>query len=96
MKHIKDFSEIDMILKNGVNHAVIDVDNTITRSNIAQFYLFIKRRRLKSPVLWWSFLLYCSAAAPFYLSVDYLSRDWFNNLFVQRKFRKYSYDQLER
>lgn len=96
MKFIKDFSDIDIILANGVNHAVIDVDNTITRSNIAQFYLFIKGKRLKNRLLWWPFLLYCLAAAPFYLAVDFLSRDWFNHIFVQKKFGKYTYEQLER
>jgi phosphoserine phosphatase len=95
MKHIRDFSQFDGILANGVNHAVIDVDNTITKSNIAQFYLFIKRERLKSRLLWWLFLVYCVAAAPFYFAVDRLSRDWFNLVFVQRKFGKYAYEQLE-
>lgn len=96
MKHIVDSLDIDGILANGVNHAVIDVDNTITKSNITQFYMFIKRERLKSRLLWWLFLMYCFAAAPFYLAVDRLSRDWFNHIFVQRKFGKYTYEQLER
>ncbi|MED4600048.1 haloacid dehalogenase-like hydrolase [Paenibacillus validus] len=96
MKHSRDFSQFDGILANGVNHAVIDVDNTITKSNIVQFYLFIKRERLKNRLLWWLFLVYCLAAAPFYLAVDRLSRDWFNHVFVQRKFGKYAYEQLEK
>ena len=58
MKHSRDFSQFDGILANGVNHAVIDVDNTITKSNIAQFYLFIKRERLNNRLLWWLFTVW--------------------------------------
>ncbi|MGG2196458.1 haloacid dehalogenase-like hydrolase [Paenibacillus validus] len=95
MKKVIDVSYFDGLLELGVDCAVIDVDNTITKSNIAQFYFFIKRKRLKHWLPWYAFVLYCAAAAPFYLIVDFLSRDLFNRLFVQRKFRKYAYGQLE-
>ncbi len=95
MKVFDTIGQFDEILKRGVNYAVFDVDNTITKSNIAQFYFFIKRKRLKNTLYWWPFLLYCASAAPFYLILDLISRDWFNHLFVQRKFRKYTYEQLE-
>lgn len=95
MKVYKELVYFDELIDRGVNNAVFDVDNTITKSNIAQFYLFIKKKRLNRSVYWWPFLMYCAIAAPFYLMLDFISRDWFNHLFVQRKFRKYAYEELE-
>lgn len=95
MKYFGNVSDFDKMVGKGVKHAVIDVDNTITKSNIVQFYFYIKRRRLQGGLLWWTFVTYCVAVAPYYLLIDILSRDWFNHVFVQRKFRAYSYEQLE-
>jgi len=95
MTFIEDFSYIEELIKKGLKNAVIDVDNTITKSNIAQFYLFVMRERIQSRGLWGLFLLYCVLAAPFYLTIDFLSRDLFNRVFVLRKFKSYSKDQLE-
>jgi hypothetical protein len=95
MTFIEDFSYIDELIEKGLKHAVIDVDNTITKSNIAQFYLFVMRERIQSRGLWGLFLLYCVMAAPFYMLIDFLSRDLFNRAFVLRKFKSYSIDQLE-
>lgn len=51
MNYITDFSYIDDLIDNkGVRNAVIDVDNTITKSNIVQFYLFIKTRNWRKVV----------------------------------------------
>lgn len=95
MKIFNDLSYFDKLLEYGAKHAVIDVDNTITKSNIVQFYFFIHQKHIKNRIFWWSLVLYCIVVAPFYLVVDHLSRDWFNYLFVRRKFRKYAYKQLE-
>lgn len=95
MDYITDFSYIDELIDNkGVRNAVIDVDNTITKSNIVQFYLFIKKQEIGEklwPLYFSSFVL----RAPYFLALDAVSRDSFNKLFVLKKFKKYSYAQLE-
>ncbi|MEC0182321.1 haloacid dehalogenase [Paenibacillus peoriae] len=95
MDYISDFSYIDDLIDNkGVRNAVIDVDNTITKSNIVQFYLFIKKQEIGEklwPLYFSSFVL----RAPYFLTLDAVSRDSFNKLFVLKKFKKYSYAQLE-
>ena len=41
--NVKEF--VDNLIKNGVNIAVFDVDNTITRSNVLGLLIFIKSKQ---------------------------------------------------
>lgn len=37
---MKEYANV--LLKKGVKYAIFDVDNTITKSNIVEFYIYIK------------------------------------------------------
>jgi hypothetical protein len=95
MNFINDFNYVDELIEKGLKNAVIDVDNTITKSNIVQFYLFVKKNRIRSRTVWYSLIVHCIAPAPFYMALDLLSRDLFNKIFVRNKFKKYGVSQLE-
>lgn len=95
MNYISDFTYIDHLIRDkGVNSAVIDVDNTITKSNIVQFYLFIRKREM-SKAIWPLYFSSFVVRAPYFILLDSLSRDWFNKLFVLKKFKRYSYSELD-
>ena len=40
------------LVNKGVRYALFDIDNTITKSNILNLYLYIKSRRIKSKALY--------------------------------------------
>lgn len=95
MNFMTDFSYIDHLVRDKeVRNAVIDVDNTITKSNIVQFYLFIRKRQLSNWV-WPFYFSFFVLKAPYYILLDVVSRDLFNKLFVLRKFKKFAYPELE-
>lgn len=95
MDYMTDFSYIDHLIRDkGVRNAVIDVDNTITKSNIVQFYLYIRKNEL-GKTKWPFFFSYFVLKVPYFILLDSISRDLFNKIFVLRKFKKFSYSQLE-
>ena len=65
MYFVEDFAYIDALIKRGVKNAVIDVDNTITKSNIVQFYMFIKKKCIKNKLAWMLFYLIALLPFPF-------------------------------
>lgn len=73
---------------DGIRHAVIDVDNTIVRTNIVELYLYMKRKRMKGParrLKWWMWLVpFALFRVPLYLAVDFRNREAFQRLFYKR------------
>ena len=37
---------VDKIAKEGIKYAIVDVDNTITKSNVLDLFLFLQKKRL--------------------------------------------------
>ncbi|AGA60057.1 phosphoserine phosphatase (plasmid) [Thermobacillus composti KWC4] len=85
---------IEQILSTGIEGAIFDVDNTLAKCNIVDFYLFIKKKEL-SPLLWWFYMFLFAFRVPILIFVDFISRDLFNRWFVNRKFRRFRYEELE-
>jgi phosphoserine phosphatase len=78
--------------------AVIDVDNTLVRTNITEFYFYLMKRKgvqlrhsLQYYLLIARFALFW---APFYLILDYFNRDRFQQAFYHR-YSGFTPDELE-
>ena len=62
---------IDQLIKKGVNNVVIDVDNTKTRSNVLELFLFIKSTSYKNKFYYYVWLvLFSVSRVPIYLILD--------------------------
>lgn len=96
MLFIKNINEIEEIIKtNHIKTAVIDIDNTITKSNVLELFLYIKKDMLKNNLLWYLWIIWFSISSiPFYLILDFIDRDLFQKFFY-RRYRKYKLEQLE-
>lgn len=82
------------LIKKGVKNAIFDIDNTITKSNIVDFYLFIKSKHIRNK---WCYYLWFGAflfTIPGYLMLDFFNRGWFAKMFVNR-FSSFSKKDLE-
>lgn len=81
--------------KKGVKHAIIDVDNTISKSNVVEFYLFV-RSAMMHPVLYRVWLCYFMIVhIPRYLLLDFWKRERFQQVFY-RNYANIPIGQLER
>ena len=90
-----DFSYFDELVEKGVTHAVFDIDNTITKSNIVQLYLFMKKREARSKFTWllW-FVFFCVTYAPFFMVMDKIDRARCQRL-IYKLYRPYSKQTLD-
>lgn len=72
---------IDELIEKGIEAVVIDVDNTITKSNVLDLLFFIKANSLHTIqyCLWVSFFFILKG--PFYGILDFVNRDWFQKAF---------------
>lgn len=87
---------IDEAIQKGAKYVVIDVDNTITKSNILELYLFLKSRSFKTNYRYYLWLIFFAVTqVPLYIVLDFLNRDWFQRFFY-RSYRKNSLKELER
>ncbi|CAM4042722.1 haloacid dehalogenase-like hydrolase [Paenibacillus alkaliterrae] len=91
---MQEKSKPNYIIPNNVDVAIFDVDNTLAKCNIVNFYLFIQKKR-KNRFLWLWYFISFVVRAPYFIVLDLVSRDLFNRLFVERKFRKFQYKELE-
>lgn len=81
---------IDDLIQREVNVAVFDVDNTITKSNVLDLYLYIKFQKTKVKMFYYTwFIFFAITHVPIYLVLDFFSRELFQRVFY-RKYKKYS------
>lgn len=86
---------IDELIQKGVKNVVIDVDNTITKSNVLELYLFIKSTSYKNKYRYYLWLIiFVISTVPFYVILDFINRDWFQRVFY-RNYCNYSLKELE-
>ncbi len=65
---------IQLLTNDGVKYAIFDVDNTITKSNILELYIYSKRKKVgnsKIYKLW--FIYFVILKVPIYLILDFFS-----------------------
>jgi HAD superfamily hydrolase (TIGR01490 family) len=73
--------------------AFFDLDGTLVKSNAVDYYLFLTTQNLSSVKRWWlTAQLVCKA--PYYLALDRLNRDRFNQAFY-RNYRGFSTDDCQ-
>ncbi|GFN32733.1 haloacid dehalogenase-like hydrolase [Paenibacillus xylaniclasticus] len=85
----------DEWLDCGVRRAVFDVDNTLTRSNVVGFYLFVRSCRMNNKLRYRFWLIWFAISrVPFYILLDFLNRDWFQRIFY-RCYRRIPLAELE-
>ncbi|WP_182914450.1 HAD family phosphatase [Paenibacillus sp. 1011MAR3C5] len=87
--------ELDQWIRNGVKHALIDVDNTLVKANIAELYLRMRKNSFKRSWAWRLWLAgFAAFWAPIYLLLDAMNREWFQRAFY-RRFRAFSPEQID-
>lgn len=88
--------ELEHWIRSGVKHALIDVDNTLVKANIAELYLRMRKNSFKRS---WSWRLWLAGFAvfwaPAYLLLDAVNREWFQRAFY-RRFRSFSPEQIDK
>lgn len=85
---------IDELIEKGITDVVIDVDNTITKSNVLDLLFFIKANSLHTIryYLWVAFFFIFKA--PLYGTLDFVNRDWFQKAFYGN-YSNYPLKELE-
>lgn len=87
--------DLDQWIEDGVQYALIDVDNTLVKANIAELYLRMRRSSFKRRWAWRLWLTgFAAFWAPVYLLLDAMNREWFQRAFYQR-FRAFSQEQID-
>ena len=95
IQNVTDFTYLHSIIQEGATHALIDVDNTIAKANITELYLWMKRKEMKSKVLWYLWLVYFAVFwGPIYLLLDFIDRDLFQKAFY-RRYHHFSLKEIE-
>ncbi len=75
----------EMIKRNHIKDIVVDVDNTLVKANILELYLYIQEKRTAHKFIWYIWFIYFIMVwVPYYLTLDYLSRDRFQRAFYKR------------
>lgn len=79
--------------------AVFDVDNTLVRTNITQFYFYLMKRQGRGIRYRFSYLLlifsFALFWAPFYLLLDFFDREAFQRAFY-RRYSRFTTEEMER
>lgn len=90
-----DFSAVDELIERGVKTAVIDIDNTVTRSHIGMLYLFLQKQRFSSSIGWhsWKICFVLFIMLPLVL-IDQTNRELAQRL-TYRLYRKFDRSTLE-
>jgi phosphoserine phosphatase len=91
---LQPLPKLEEMIAGGVTTAIFDVDNTIAKCNIVDFYLFIERKR-RMGWNWRLFFLTFVLRAPYYLVLNFISRELFARWFVNRKFQSFRYEELD-
>jgi phosphoserine phosphatase len=87
---------VNELKRNGIEFAIFDVDNTITRSNILELYFYIKKDKFKIKALyflWFGFFVI--SHIPIYLTLDFFSREKFQRTFY-KNYRNTNLDEINR
>jgi phosphoserine phosphatase len=79
---------------SGVTTAIFDVDNTLAKCSVVEFYFFIERKQ-KQGLRRGLFLLSLVAQAPYYIALYILSREKFIRRFVEKKLEVFRYEELD-
>jgi hypothetical protein len=84
----KESETLSELSRKRVTTAIFDVDNTLIRTNITEFYFYLRKRRFSGyfggtkRLLWLAgFALFW---APYYLALDYFDREAFQRAFYRR------------
>ncbi len=85
---------VDRIAKEGIKYAIVDVDNTITKSNVLDLFLFLQKKRLKSLYKLWA-VFFCLTKVPIYLLLDFFNRELFQKAFY-KNYNKYTLNDLNK
>jgi HAD superfamily hydrolase (TIGR01490 family) len=74
--------------------AFFDVDGTLVKSNVVDYYLYLATRGVSPLQRWWT-TVQLACKVPYYLLLDCLSRDRFNRIFY-RNYRGLSVEHCQR
>ena len=90
-----DFSYFRQLIDKGVTDAVFDIDNTITKSNIGDLYMFLRRKNASNKTVWalW-YIFFVTTYVPFYYTVDRFDRAKCQVL-IFKLYRQYSASDIE-
>lgn len=82
---------VDKLTKEGIKYAIVDVDNTITKSNVLDLFLFLQKKRLK--FLYKPWIVFFITKVPIYLLLDLINRELFQKAFY-KNYKKYTHNDL--
>ncbi len=85
---------IDELIEKDIKDVVIDVDNTITKSNVLDLLFFIKANSLHTILYYLWVSLFFILKGPLYGILDFVNRDWFQKAFYGN-YSNYPLKELE-